>query len=327
MKKALITGGAGFLGLHLARRLLNRGVEVELLDDFSRGRRDADLDVVASMPGARLRTVDLLAGEDGLGDLGDDADVVIHLAARLGVERVSSWPRETLLDNLEMTRTALTLAERQTDLTRFIFASTSEVYAGTLESGRLAIPTPEDSPLELAPLARPRTSYALSKLAGEALSAWSPAPTTVVRPHNLYGPRMGRAHVVPQLLERMVAADEGGTLEIHSAEHTRTFCFVDDAVDQVLALAESPTAVGETVNVGAPEPEIRMLDLARRLRALVGKDVRLVPASPTAGSPPRRRADLSRFVALTGRQPSRVDLDDGLARTAAWYLPRLRSGG
>ncbi|MEQ8231623.1 MAG: NAD-dependent epimerase/dehydratase family protein [Gammaproteobacteria bacterium] len=317
MSRALITGGAGGIGLHLAQRLLREGWEVTLLDNFQRGRRDADLAAVTTAPGVTLLDLDL-GRPEALAAIGTRHTHVYHLAARLGVQNVLERPRAVLEDNVALTLAALAAARRQDALECFLFASTSEVYAGTLEHFSLPIPTPETTPLALPPLARARTSYMLSKLYGEALCLHAGLPVTIIRPHNVYGPRMGSAHVIPQMLERAHRLAPGTAFDVYSAEHTRTFCYVDDAVEMILALSTTAAARGEAVNVGTQAPEIRMDSLARIVLAAVGRSATIVPAPATEGSPPRRAPDMSRCRALTG-YTSRVTLEEGVARTWAWY--------
>ena len=131
----------------------------------------------------------------------------------------------------------IALARQQEKFSRFLFASTSEVYAGTLESFNLTVPTPEESVLAVQNLNEPRTSYMLSKIYGEALCRQAGIPFTIFRPHNIYGPRMGMAHVIPEQLKKAWAAEEGDQLGVHSPDHRRSFCYIDDAVE-LLKLSE-----------------------------------------------------------------------------------------
>lgn len=317
MKKALITGGAGFIGLNLARRLLAEDVAVDLLDDFSRGRRDSDLQRLADNPRVRCLTLDLTS--PGITDTLDaDYDAVFHLAAILGVANVIRRPYETLKLNVDATTETLRLAMRQRDLAVFVFASTSEVYAGSLLAGLLEFPTPEDSRIALPPLEAPRTSYMLSKLYGEALVRQSGVPGVIVRPHNVYGPRMGTEHVVPELMKRMWETAPGGSLAIRSPRHSRTFCFVDDAIELLVRLAQNADSIGGVWNIGTEAPEYTMIEVAELIRSVVRPSVQLVPAADMEGSPARRCPSMTKTNAAT-RHHSRVSLEAGVARTFNWY--------
>jgi len=253
-----------------------------------------------------------------LSDASTDYRFVIHLAAILGVARVASRPYDVLTGNLTMLENALAAARRQAALERFVFLSTSEVYAGTSQHFGLPMPTPESTPLAVTELAAPRTSYMLSKIYGEAMCHQAGIPFTVVRPHNVYGPRMGLEHVIPQVLERAHRAPDGGSLEVYSVDHRRTFCHVEDAVELISRAAELPRCVGETLNIGTQEPEVSMGELADLIARVVGKTLQIVPLPATAGSPPRRCPDMTKTSQLTGYE-SRIGLEEGLDDTYDWY--------
>jgi len=319
--KALITGGAGFIGAHLAERLQRDGVRVDLIDDFSRGRQDADLAVLLARPGVACLTCDL-RDPRALDGLDRDYDAIFHLAAIVGVANVRTRPHDVLSDNVELLLRVQDFARRQTGLRRLIFASTSEVYAGSLQHLDLPLPTPETAAIALPDLAEPRTAYLLSKLYGEALCHHAGVPFTIVRPHNVYGPRMGLAHVIPELLQRTERTPPGGEIEVFSPGHTRAFCYVADAVEMLVRLATAPAAEGSVFNLGNQTEEIAIRELARRIVALLGKDLAVMAGSDTPGSPARRCPDMTRTIATTGYSPQ-VGLDVGLARTHAWYRDRV----
>lgn len=315
MTKVLVTGGAGFIGTHLAWRLVEQSCRVDLVDDFSRGAHDDVVTALADSGSVRLFERDLRVG-GALDDADDDYDLIVHLAAIVGVANVAARPYAVLRDNVALTQQALELAQRQSSLTRFVFASTSEVYAGTLEHFELPIPTPESAPLALPDLDRPRTTYMLSKIYGEAMCHCASLPFTIVRPHNVYGPRMGMQHVIPELLQRAHRSD--GRLEVFSVDHRRTFCFVEDAVEMILRAAWSPACEGETLNVGSQEPEVTIGELAELVVAVVGKELEVVPREPTPGSPERRCPDMSKMIELTGYR-AQVPLEEGVRRTYEAY--------
>lgn len=322
-KKTLITGGAGFIGLHLARRL-SATRDVTLLDDFSRGRSDTALSDL-------LGHVELVEHDlttpvpDGL--LADDFTEVYHLAAVVGVAESNDNPRRVLRTNLLTTVHLLDWLSGLTGAT-LCFASSSEAYAGSVEAGLAAVPTAEDVPLALPDPSVARSSYGFSKIAGEVLCrTYAHAhgfPLRMVRFHNVYGPRMGYDHVIPQFVERLLSgADPFG---IHGADQTRAFCHVDDAVDAIIALTALPTKEPLLVNVGNDEEEIRIRDLARKVFDTLDRHpaVDVHPAPPL--SPARRLPDLARLRELTGHR-SKVGLDEGLRRTCAWYAQDIAARG
>lgn len=313
--KALITGGAGGVGLHLARRLLSAGARVALLDIISKDDLDRDAQELLACPAAEYFQGDLTNLDF---NLGTEYTHIFHLAAILGVKKVMEYPLQVLKKNAETTSVALELASTQNKLERFVFASTSEVYAGSLEVGNLAVPTPETEVLALPDLGRPRTSYMLSKLYGEAAVRLSGLPATIVRPHNFFGPRMGGRHVIPQMLSRAHNAVDGDQFEVYSPDHTRCFCYITDAVEMIFRLSNSAAALGATVNVGTQEPEIRMDGLAQLIGEVVGRKLDFVPLPPTEGSPVRRAPDMSYCAELCNYR-SDTPLEYALHETYDWY--------
>jgi nucleoside-diphosphate-sugar epimerase len=320
VSKALLTGGAGFIGSHLAQRLVGLGYDVDLVDDFSRGAND---EVIADLQrSGRVRLLERdLRDPAALDDADDDYAIVAHLAAIVGVANVLERPSDVLTANVLMTDHAMSCARRQRGLDRLLFISTSEVYAGTLEHFELPVPTPETTPIALPDLARPRTTYMLSKLYGEAMAHHSGLPFTIVRPHNVYGPRMGLAHVIPELLQRAHHAADG-RLEVYSVDHRRTFCYIDDAVEMIVRALREPRCAGATLNLGTQAPEVSIREVAELVAHVVGKDLEIVPLPATSGSPTRRCPDMSRTTELTG-YASQIGLEDGIRRTYEAYRDRV----
>jgi nucleoside-diphosphate-sugar epimerase len=321
VSKFLITGGAGFIGERVASALLADGNEVHIIDNFSRGQNDQALKTLAATRGARILQEDLLA-PNALSSLPDDYDFVLHLAAIVGVQNVLQRPHETLHDNVLMHVAAIRFARRQKLLKRFVFASTSEVYAGSLGRGDLPVPTPEDITLRLTPLDEPRSSYMLSKIYGEAMLLHSGLPFTILRPHNIYGPRMGMAHVVPQLLEKAHRARPHSFIEVFSVDHRRSFCFIDDAVEMVKRVLDSPATLNEVLNLGAESPEVTMYQVAEIVIRTVGRPLAIRSMPPTPGSPVRRAPQMARMTEAVG-YVARVGLEEGIGRTYDWYRSHM----
>lgn len=323
--KALITGGAGFIGGFLAEALLTKGWRVDILDNFQRGRSDAFLRSLLDNDKARLIECDLLAGSSTTTELPDDYTHIFHLAAILGVQNVLDHPSETLSANVTLLENTLSMARRQRNLERFVFTSTSEVYAGSLETIGLTIPTPEDQVIALPDLGKPRTSYMLSKLYGESMVRLSGLPYTILRPHNVYGPRMGQSHVIPQLLQKAYDAAPETEIEVFSVQHTRTFCFISDAIEMAILAATTPACMGEVLNLGTEAPEYEIGDLAKVVIETVGKHLVIRPGAETQGSPSRRCPDMRRMSEKTGFC-SKVTLSDGVSKTYDWYRAHVFEG-
>lgn len=323
-RRILLTGGAGFIGFHLATRLSeDESDEVTIVDDFSRGPLDPDLEHLTEKPNIRLERVDL-TDPSSWRTLDGGYDEVYHLAALIGVEHVLNRPQDVVRINALATIHLLDwIVERETG--RLVFTSTSEAYAWTNRFYELPVPTPEDVPLSLTDLADPRSSYAGSKIFGElAVQQYCRKhgrSFAIVRYHNVYGPRMGFEHAIPQLLERALAGQD--PLAVYSAEHTRAFCFVSDAVDATVAAMREPAADGRTINVGNDREEIRIGELAERLLRVAGVDAGMEPHVAANDPVERRSPDLTVARSILRYEPS-VTLDEGLERTVAWYAPRIR---
>ena len=323
MKKVLITGGAGFIGYHLANKLLGSDYQIDLLDNFTRGLNDTFLTELADNHNVNLINTDLLQSTT-TDQLDHDYAYIYHLAAVIGVKHVLKSPYDVLVKNFSLLQNALEIARRQKNLERFVFTSTSEVYAGTLSYYGLEFPTPESTPLLVSDPHEVRSSYMLSKIYGEALCLHSGVPVTIIRPHNFYGPRMGLSHVIPELMKKVIESDNG-TVDVFSVNHKRTFCYITDAVQMIQLLAESEQAIAESYNVGNDDEEIAMGDLAQKIIDLIGKDVTINSMPTTPGSPERRCPSIRRLkkvISYTKQYP----LDEGLQKTFAWYDANVFSG-
>ena len=323
MTKVLITGAAGFVGLHLATELSERaGYQLTLVDNFTRGRHDADFAVLLARPNVRLVTADL-SSPDALKQLAGDYDHVYHFAAIIGVQNVMKRPWDVVRINA---LTTLHLIEWfcAGGGGKLLFSSTSEAYAWTQKFHELPIPTPEDVPLALTDLRNARSSYAGSKIFGELAithgCASAGKPFTLVRYHNVYGPRMGFEHVIPELFQRALSGQN--PLVVYSANHTRAFCYVSDAVAATIAAMESGGADGETINIGNDRTEVTMGDLARSVLRVAGVQGEIQPSHAAHDPIARRCPDIAKARRLLAYEPA-VGLDEGLEKTLAWYRPHL----
>jgi len=313
MARALVTGGGGFIGAVLVRRLVAAGWEVVCLDDMTRGDAGRLAPVAEAIELVRADVRDA----EALTRAARGAEVMFHLAAVNGTENFYRRP-ELVLDVGLRGALAAVEACRRADVPDLVAASSAEVYQTPAH-----VPTGEDVALTLPDSLNPRYSYGGSKIATE-LIAFNYArehfrKVQVFRPHNVYGPDMGWKHVIPQLLLRAFAlAEAGGTrfaIQGTGAE-TRAFAYVEDVVDGILLMQ----ARGEhraVYHIGA-DREIAIRDLARMVCESAGiAAAEIVPGPGAEGGTPRRCPDIARMRAL-GYAP-RVDLAEGLARTAAWY--------
>lgn len=324
-RRVLITGGAGFIGFHLTKTLVKQGWEIDLVDNFGRGVCDAEIELLLAHDGVRLFAIDL-CDRGAVVALETDYYHIYHLAAIIGVLHVMSRPYEVLRDNILMLSNVIDLARRQSNLDRLLFASTSEIYAGSVAKIGLPVPTPENSIIVLPGLDDARTSYMLSKLYGEAMCLQSGLPFSIVRPHNIYGPRMGMAHVVPELLKKAYDGSDGCELEVASVHHTRAFCYIDDAVTMIIALMATPKGRGQIVNLGNQWQEVSIGQLAEVVVKTVGRALTVRPTDVTPGSTSRRCPDMSLLTGLIG-VTANTTLEEGVARTFDWYRANIFDGG
>ncbi|MEU0879236.1 NAD-dependent epimerase/dehydratase family protein [Lentzea sp. NPDC005914] len=308
----LLLGGAGFIGLHLARRLLADGHDVTVVDDFSRGRRDPELDAL----GVPVISADLTDPASFVA-LPRDCEHVHLLAAVVGVRNVERDPSRVVRIN---TLVVLNTLEWITAPQRLFFASTSETYAGGVATGVVPVPTPETVPLVVEDVTAPRFAYAVSKMLGEAAVVHAGrakgVPVVVGRFHNVYGPRMGTDHVIPELSLRALRRED--PFVVYGTDQHRAFCYVDDAVEAVVRLTGTDAAAGRIVHIGDDTAETNIGELAELVLKIAGHApvVEKAPAPP--GSVARRCPDLTLLRDLTGYAPS-VSLDEGVRRTFDWY--------
>ena len=319
MSTFLITGGAGFIGSHLAEELLKRGDRVLVLDDLSSGsvKNIAQLRMNPRFVFAPQR-VDAL---NVLAELVDEADVIFHLAATVGVLNIIESPVNTIANNIGGTEVVLKAAAKKKK--KVIIASTSEVYGKST-----AVPFRENSDLVFGATSKSRWSYASSKVVDEflALAYWREfkLPTVVVRLFNTIGPRqVGRyGMVVPRFMSQAL---HGSNLSVYGTGHqSRCFTYVSDVIEWLLLLAANDKAVGEVVNLGNPE-EVTITELARKIIAVTGAAVSIdyLPyeeAYETGFEDMLRRVpDISKVQNLTGYCP-RVTLEEALYRIKAWFV-------
>ena len=314
--RALLTGGAGFVGSHLAEALLNQGHTVEVIDDLSTGSMDNVVHLM-DRPGFRV-TIDTVMNESLVGQMVDRADVIFHLAAAVGVKLIVEAPVRTIETNVHGTEVVLKQAKRRGQRV-FVF-STSEVYGKST-----AVPFTETADLVMGPTSKHRWAYACSKALDEflALAYFKEyqLPVVVVRLFNTVGPRQtGRYGMVIPNFVRQALAGEPITV-FGDGTQARAFTFVGDVVTGLLSLAASDAVVGEVFNIGNHE-EISMMDLAIKVRALTGSasEIVLIPYDQAyeAGfeDMPRRVPNLDKIRAAVGYAPT-VGLDEILRRVIA----------
>ena len=301
----LITGGAGFIGSHLCDELLARGDEVHVLDDLSTGSIE-NIRHLKGRPGFDY-TIESLNNTAIVAELVDDADVVYHLAAAVGVQLIVESPVRTIETNVHCTEIVLAQASKKKK--PVFVASTSEVYGKSRD-----LPYREDGDLMLGPTVRGRWSYACSKALDEflAIAHWKERklPTVVGRLFNTVGPRQtGRYGMVIPNFVRQALADEPLTV-FGDGTQSRCFCHVSDVVRAMADLMRRDDAYGEVFNIGADE-EISILDLARQVQRMTESksEITIVPYEdayePGFEDMQRRIPDTSKIRSLLGWHPTK----------------------
>ena len=311
--KALITGGAGFIGSHLAERLLQLEHDVLVLDNLSTG----SIENIAHLKTEKRFSyvIDSVTSESLLAEMVDSSDVVFHLAAAVGVKLIVEQPVHTIETNVHGTEVVLKHANKKKKLV--FIASTSEVYGKSAD-----VPFRESADVVLGPSAKHRWAYACSKLIDEflALAYWKEKklPVVIVRLFNTVGPRQtGQYGMVLPTFVRQALSGHPITV-FGDGTQSRSFTYVSDVVDALIALTSERRAVGEVFNVGNTG-EISIADLATRVKALTCSDspIQLVPYDQAyeAGfeDMPRRVPDISKLRALVGYEP-KVELDEIILR-------------
>jgi UDP-glucose 4-epimerase len=316
--RALITGGAGFIGSHLSEALLDQGSQVLILDDLSTGSID-NVAHLKGRPGFEY-FIDSVNNEPLLAELIDRSDVVFHLAAAVGVKLIVEQPVHTIETNVHGTEVVLKHANKKKKLV--VIASTSEVYGKSND-----VPFREDADLVLGPTRKHRWAYACSKAIDEflALAYWKERklPVIVVRFFNTVGPRQtGRYGMVIPNFVRQALAGEPITV-FGDGTQSRAFTHVGDVVGALLKLVAEPRAIGQVINIGTTE-EITIAALAERIRELSGSKsaIKFVPYDEAYESGfedmPRRVPDLERIISLTGYDPKQT-LDDILLQVIDYF--------
>ena len=316
--RALITGGAGFIGSHLAEALLGRGDEVLILDNLSTGSID-NIAHLKGRPGFEY-FVDSVQNEPLLAELIDRSDVVFHFAAAVGVKLIVEQPVHTIETNVHGTEVVLKHANKKKKLV--VIASTSEVYGKSND-----VPFHENADLVMGPTTKHRWAYACSKAIDEflALAYWKERklPVIIVRFFNTVGPRQTGQYgmVIPNFVRQALA---GQPITVFGdGTQSRAFTHVSDVVGALLKLVAEPASVGQVFNIGNTE-EVTINDLAERVKKLSGSQsaIKRIPYDEAYESGfedmPRRVPDLRKVHAAIGYEPKHT-LDDILTQVIDYF--------
>jgi UDP-glucose 4-epimerase len=316
--KSLITGGAGFIGSYLAERLLEKGDEVYVIDNFSTGRLD-NIQHLLSESRFHLTVGTILNGKT-VEPLVQTCDRIFHLAAAVGVRLIIERPVDTIETNILGTEIVLRLANKYKR--KVLIASTSEVYGKGNH-----VPFKEEDDRTYGPTIKSRWSYATSKAVDEFLALAyfheKKLPVLIVRLFNTIGPRQTGSYgmVVPSFVQQALL---GHPITVYgNGEQTRSFTYVDDVVSALVKLMEHPQAVGEVFNVGNSE-EISINDLASLVKKMVGGDSEIVHMPYDKAfekgfeDMQRRVPDITRIKKLIGFNPT-ISLEESIKRIIEYY--------
>ena len=319
MKRYLITGGAGFIGSHLAERLLERGQKVTVIDDLSTGRFE-NIEHLVEKPNFQF-VIDTINNDIVLDRLASECDIIFHLAAAVGVKLIVENPVHTIETNVNGTEAVLKAALRYR--AKVMLASTSEVYG----KGN-SIPFKEEDDVLLGPTINRRWAYAGSKMIDEFLALAyyheKELPVVIFRLFNTIGPRQTGQYgmVVPNFVKQAL---DGGPITVHGdGQQRRSFTWVGDVIEAITLLSESDSAVGQVFNIGHSE-EISIYQLAELVKELTQSEaeIKLIPYEQAYGGGfedmRRRLPDISKIQSLIGYNPSLV-LKEILEKIIQYYV-------
>ncbi len=318
-------GGAGFIGFNITKYLAeNRDYEITIADNFARGKQDehftslVEKHKITVIPGdfTDPQTFELLD---------KNYDQVYMLASVVGVDNANSIPHEIIRINTALIYNTLEWV-RRSKIGKVLFTSTSECYAGTIEAFGYVTPTPEEVPLCIQDIGHPRFTYAVTKMLGESgflnYARILGFETTIVRYHNVYGPRMGFKHVIPHLVVRYRKNET--PFKVYGHDQTRAFCYITDAVEGTVLAMETQGTNGEIFHIGTQE-EISIGDLIHYAGELMNFTGEFENAPTYPGSVSRRCPDISKARKMLGFEP-KVGWKEGLKETVEWYNQYLESG-
>ena len=314
--KVLITGGAGFIGYHLAKNLL-KDCSVDLIDNLSRGKVDKDFKKLIKENNVRLLNIDL---NNKIKINYKNYDYIFHLAATIGVDTVIKNPFRVLNNNYLSTLNVIKFAKEQKKLKKLFFTSTSEIYSGSFKHKLIKFPTKENSILSLNNMNSARGTYMLSKIYCEALCHFSNIPFIILRPHNIFGERMGMSHVIPELIKKIHKSKKN--LKLNNSNHKRSFCYIGDAVSMMILLMKNSKAVNRTYNLGDPNNEISILNLAKKLIKFSKSNKKIIKINHENFSVQRRLPDIKKILEDT-RFKKKSNFDINLRKTYDWYEKNL----
>ena len=311
IKKSIITGGAGFIGLHLSKLLLKKKISTCVIDKISKSKIKNKYKLFENK---RLKFIKVNLDKPIKKRLSNFSHV-FHLAASLGVKNINKNPYKSFKNNLNSLLNLINNLKKNSPNCVLIYFSTSEVYSPLIQKKKIKIPTKENIDLLVNEKIINRDSYYLSKLIGEKIVQLSGLRFIILRPHNIYGPFMGYRHVISELIKRMNSKDK--ICKIYSPNHTRSFCYIDDAIEQIFKISTSKKSINQIINIGNSKDEIKIFDLAKMIKTIIKTNIKLCKGSITQGSPRRRVPDTKKVISIS-KLKTYTSLKTGIKKTAEW---------
>lgn len=317
--RIVILGAAGFIGYHIAKSLATEAkIDLLLVDNFLRGTKDGDFIRLSGLQKVKFIELDL-SKESSFDGLFQKSDLVINCAALNGTQNFYQVPLDVMIN----TGVSALYAARYTALAqvqKYIYMGSSESYAGGVNLGFVDVPTREDVPLVIENVENTRWSYSLGKTFGEiacyAANSQLGLNFQILRIHNIYGPRMGNKHVIPDLIEKFRL----GNMDVPGHSETRAFMYIDDLVEVVKYLIVHDNKEIQLMNVGS-QTETLIKTLAERIAKGLNINIPINPLESWPGSVKRRLPDTSLLRSIYAFKET--SLDEGLDKTISWYLNNI----
>tara|TARA_Y100000590_G_C15681398_1_gene999952 strand:+ start:72 stop:1109 length:1038 start_codon:yes stop_codon:yes gene_type:complete len=325
-KKVLILGGAGFIGLGIAKFLSkNRNYDITIADICSSGQKDDDFNKIVDDYSIKVIEGDF-TNEKVYDRLDKNYDYVYMLASIVGVNRCIEEPHEVIRINTSLIQNTLEWIINN-KVGKVLFSSSSECYAGTTDDFGYKIPTDESVPLSISNIKHPRFTYAITKILGESafLSYGNKYnfSVSIVRYQNIFGPRMGFKHVIPHLVQRF-NENSNTPFVIYGANQTRAFCYITDAAEGTVLALENDSSNQQIYHLGSTQ-EITIEELTKSVGFMMNYKGEYVEGPTYPGSVSRRCPDISKSKKDFGYSP-KVDWKKGLKKTVDWYKRYYKSG-
>ena len=315
-KKILITGGAGFIGYNLSKSLVDKKYSIQIIDKEPINFYNKKFNFLKKSSKFSYKQIDL---SSQIKSKFFNFSHAFHLAASLGVKNIDKNPYKAFKNNINSLINLIDNLKKNSPNCILIYFSSSEVYSPLVEKNKVKIPTEEDIDLLINKNIINRDSYYLSKLLGEKILQLSGLKYVILRPHNVYGPFMGYRHVISELIKKMSNDNKKKTknVKIFSPNHTRSFCYIDDAINQITNISFNKKSLNKIINIGNSKDEIKIYKLAELIKYILKSNIVLKKGEITPGSPSRRVPDMKKNIKITNLKRL-VSLKDGIKKTIDW---------